>query len=206
MALIALALTACSTREPVDQYRDEVPLVYQKVFNQPRLADLHRESADIRVVREQWARGMSAMGTEAFLAVQYSSLVVTYTGNTTRRCVAANWARAFSLSLSDLEINEVRCAGGDSAPVPDDGGRAKRRRLIDRANETDVAREVGFTWPESDGLVVTAIIEPGKCNSARLKKLDAALKRAGVDLADGFDRFACSIDEAEIPLRKSKVR
>jgi hypothetical protein len=74
--------------------------------------------------------------------------------------------------------------------------------LVDRAHDVVVASDVGLVWHENEGLVVTALIAEGECNRARLRNINAMLKKAGIDPAGaGFERLACSVDDAELPLR-----
>lgn len=193
------------TSEPrPDPYQDEVPLSYQKVFRQPRLNDLH--TGDLGEVRRKWAAGMSDLGSEAKLSIDGDTLVVTY-GATDRRCVAEKWELALRLTIQNLEMQSVRCAsGGPTALVPDDGGRAKRKKLVERASDLMFNRNdkhaAGIVWHESDGMVITVIVHEGACHKKRLATVNSMLKKAGVELgAAGFEKMVCSVDEGEISLR-----
>lgn len=202
-----LTLAACSDpkRQPADgidpHYGREVPLEYLKVFRQPKLADLRKDGADDATVRGRWTEEISKLGSTAILRAEGRTLVVTYTGAVSdRACDASNWAKKL-YDLPALGFTSVRCASGGEAPVPDDGGKARRRRLIERADELVSPQEVGLVWHESEGMVVTAIIEKGKCNRSRLAKLAATIKNGGVDLrSEGFEKLVCSVDDGELAL------
>jgi hypothetical protein len=204
MAMMVTAACSERKRSPPDgidpHYGREVPLEYQKVFRKPKLADLRKDGADDATVRSRWAAEMSKLGSVASLRADGATLVVTYTGAVSDRvCEAPNWAKIYDLPA--LGFTRVRCSSGGEAAVPDDGGKAQRKRLVDRAHGLVSPQDVGLVWHESEGMVLTAIIEKGKCNRARLSKLAAAIKKGGIDLrAAGFEKLVCSVDDGELAL------
>jgi hypothetical protein len=136
-ASITLLVVSCDERSkavsqqpPIDPHVGyEVPLEYRKVFNTPKLADLRADGADNAVVRTRWAEAMSKLGSVATLHAEGTTLIVTYSASVRdRACDAGNWAKLYDLPA--LGFTSVRCASDGEAPVPDDGGRAKRQRLV----------------------------------------------------------------------------
>lgn len=203
---ILLSALACdehkaSTPTGIDPYvGHDVPLEYQKVFRKPRLDDLRKDGADDATVRVRWADAMSQLGTIASLSTDGTTLVVTYAASVHDRvCDASNWAKIYE--LPGLGFSSVRCASGGEAVVPSDGGKAMRQRIVERAHAVVFPHDVGLVWHESDGMVITAIIEKGKCNRSRLAKVVAAVKAAGIDLRGaGFEKIVCSVDAGELSL------
>lgn len=190
--------TATSSIDP--HVGREVPLEYKKVTNQPKLADLRGDGADDARVRIRWAEAMSRLGSIATLRAENETLVVAYAGTVHGRiCVASEWATLHDLPA--LGFSLVRCTSGGEAPVPSDGGLAKRRRLVERAHDVVSKLDAGLVWHEGEGLVLTAIVEQGRCSRGVLAKLVAAIKKASIDLkSEGFERIACSVDGATLAL------
>lgn len=178
----------------------EVPLEYRKVFRQPKLADLRADGADDATIRVRWAEAMTRLGSVAMLEAQGSTLVVTYSPSAHDRiCDADNWARLYDLPT--LGFSSVRCADGSEAAVVDDRGKAKRQRIVERAEEIVAHQDVALVWHESEGMVITAVVQKGKCNRSRLAKLAAKIKKAGIDLRGaGFSKIECSVDSGELQL------
>jgi hypothetical protein len=85
--------------------------------------------------------------------------------------------------------------------APDDGGRARRMRAVERANEAVAKHQAGLTWHEHEGLVVKAVVERGRCTKGLLAKLVATVKRAGIDLrTEGFVKIECALEPASLDL------
>lgn len=92
-------------------------------------------------------------------------------------------------------------AGSAEPAREDDGVRARRQRVVERANEAVATLEAELAWREQEGLVIKVAVGRGRCTRGLLAKLVATIKRAGLDLrGEGFEKIECTVDPPSLDL------